>query len=62
MKSNRIDFEAALALVKAKRSIVYPNNGFREQLNLYYQLQFNVNKESDEYNKFCAGLEVKRGE
>jgi hypothetical protein len=61
MKTNNLDFEAALALVKSKRSIVYPNTGFREQLNLYNQLKFTVNKESDEYKQFCAKLEIKRG-
>jgi dual specificity phosphatase 12 len=62
MKTNNLDFEAALALVKSKRSIVYPNTGFREQLNLYNRLKFTVNKESDDYKQFCAKLEIKREE
>lgn len=56
-----MDFEAALALVKSKRPIVYPNSGFREQLNLYYQLKFTVNTEGEEYKEFCAKLTLKRG-
>lgn len=61
MKTHQIDFEAALALVKSKRSIVYPNSGFREQLVLYHQLKFSVNKESEEYKQFCLKLQGKRG-
>lgn len=54
MKSKNINREDALKIIKAKRPSVAPNNGFMEQLGLYYDLNFDVDSKHAEYRRFLV--------
>jgi len=42
MKKNKIHYHKALAIIRRSRPIVFPNEGFMEQLEIYYAMDFNV--------------------
>jgi len=42
MKTDNLTFEKALEIVKIGRPICSPNGGFRSQLRLFYDMQFNL--------------------
>jgi dual specificity phosphatase 12 len=54
MKSKKIKRDEALEIIKRKRSSIAPNDGFMEQLNLYYDLDFQVDSSHVEYRRFLV--------
>eukprot|EP01114_Cavostelium_apophysatum_P011070 TRINITY_DN25245_c0_g1_i1.p1 TRINITY_DN25245_c0_g1~~TRINITY_DN25245_c0_g1_i1.p1 ORF type:complete len:297 (-),score=34.59 TRINITY_DN25245_c0_g1_i1:2-841(-) len=46
MKLNKSQYEETMLLVKKKRGIVFPNEGFQRQLQLYYHMQCNLEGET----------------
>ncbi|XP_077286808.1 dual specificity protein phosphatase MPK-4 isoform X2 [Arctopsyche grandis] len=52
MAKHKLLFEEAFYIVKAKRSITCPNNGFISQLKLYGQMQCVLDKNHPKYKKF----------
>jgi dual specificity phosphatase 12 len=56
MKSKNINRDDALAIVKRKRPSVVPNDGFMEQLTLYYDLKFDVDVKYAEYRRFLVAV------
>lgn len=57
MKSKKINRDEALEIIKRKRPSVAPNDGFMEQLSLYFDLEFDVDAKHVEYRRFLvAGM------
>lgn len=54
MRSKKIKRDEAIEIIKRKRSCVAPNDGFMEQLNLYYDLDFDVDTSHVEYRRFLV--------
>ncbi|CAO3656577.1 unnamed protein product [Mucor hiemalis] len=54
MKSKKIKRDEAIEIIKRKRSCVAPNDGFMEQLGLYYDLDFEVDTSHVEYRRFLV--------
>ncbi|KAI9255914.1 dual specificity phosphatase [Helicostylum pulchrum] len=54
MKSKKIKRDEALDIIKRKRSCIAPNDGFMEQLDLYYDLNFIVDNTHVEYRRFLV--------
>ena len=50
MWNKKIKFEKALEMAKAKRDVVYPNRGFREQLKMFEKLLYTKNYNLDKIN------------
>lgn len=42
--------------VKEKRSLAHPNAGFRQQLKLFYYMNFKMDKNNIKYRKFRLQL------
>lgn len=54
MKSKKIKRDEALEIIKRKRASIAPNDGFMEQLNLYYDLNFEVDQSHAAYRRFLV--------
>ena len=54
MKSKKIKRDEALEIIKRKRACIAPNDGFMEQLDLYYDLNFDVDATHVEYRRFLV--------
>jgi hypothetical protein len=52
MKKFRLTVDNALDYVRKGRSIIFPNFGFRQQLQIYYRCSFVFNKNDPEYVEF----------
>ncbi|KAJ2308121.1 tyrosine protein phosphatase yvh1 [Coemansia sp. RSA 2706] len=52
MQKERLTAEQALAAIKEKRPQVHPNEGFREQLQLYYDINYDVSSTEALYRRF----------
>ncbi|KAF9579834.1 dual specificity phosphatase 12 [Lunasporangiospora selenospora] len=52
MKTKQISTEEAIALVRELRPIADPNNGFRAQLDLYADIEYEVDINRSEYRRF----------
>lgn len=52
MKSKRWNLERAYKYVEAKRKSIKPNFGFCEQLKLYENMEFTVDKSNLQYKMF----------
>ncbi|KAJ1918258.1 tyrosine protein phosphatase yvh1 [Mycoemilia scoparia] len=52
MQERKIGADEALALIKLKRPQIYPNSGFKEQLELYYELDYKVSTDNSLYRHF----------
>ncbi|KAJ2161895.1 tyrosine protein phosphatase yvh1 [Coemansia sp. RSA 552] len=52
MWKQRLRAEQALAAIKAKRPQIYPNEGFREQLQLFYDIDYDVSPTKALYRRF----------
>jgi len=49
MATTRIDFTTAFWKVKKARGIIYPNQGFIEQLKLFQEMGYCIDFENDKY-------------
>ncbi|KAI9271728.1 protein-tyrosine phosphatase-like protein [Phascolomyces articulosus] len=57
MRTRQLSPQAALDMVKAKRTFAQPNSGFMEQLDLYQLLQYRVDTSHVAYRRFLvAGM------
>ncbi|RCI01401.1 dual specificity phosphatase 12 [Rhizopus stolonifer] len=54
MKSKKIKRDDALAIIRQKRPSIAPNDGFMEQLSLYYDLDFDVDARHADYRRFLV--------
>ncbi|KAI8986412.1 dual specificity phosphatase [Pilobolus umbonatus] len=54
MKSKNVDRDTALNIIKKKRSCIAPNEGFMNQLQLYFDLCFDVDSKHTEYRRFLV--------
>lgn len=64
MAKHKLLFEEAFYIVKAKRSITCPNNGFIAQLKLYGQMECVLNQNHHKYKQFrlrMAAENVRKG-
>lgn len=64
MAKHSLTFEEAFYLVKAKRTITYPNSGFIAQLKLYGKMDCILDKEHPKYKQFrlkLAAEHVRKG-
>ncbi|KAJ1962490.1 tyrosine protein phosphatase yvh1 [Dipsacomyces acuminosporus] len=52
MEKDGLAADQALAMIKEKRSQINPNEGFVEQLELYYDIQFDVSPTNALYRRF----------
>ncbi|KAJ2375094.1 tyrosine protein phosphatase yvh1 [Coemansia sp. RSA 2607] len=52
MQRDRLTAEQALHLVKSKRPQIHPNDGFRDQLELYCDLNYDVTADKPLYRRF----------
>lgn len=60
MKKYNISYSEAYKRVKAKRCIVYPNNGFVSQLKLYSQMQYTIDPKNMHYKVYRLNLAADR--
>ncbi|XP_050308982.1 dual specificity protein phosphatase MPK-4 [Anthonomus grandis grandis] len=60
MKKHRLTYQRAFETVKAKRSIVFPNQGFVSQLKLYQEMDYTINKSSMRYKIFRLNMAAER--
>lgn len=56
MKKHRFKFEQAFSLAKTKRKLVFPNPGFVQQLKLFYQMGFKIDKNNENYKMYRLKL------
>lgn len=54
MKSKKIKRDEALDIIKRKRSCIALNDGFMEQLDLYHDLNYEVDNTHVEYRRFLV--------
>ncbi|KAJ1674113.1 tyrosine protein phosphatase yvh1 [Spiromyces aspiralis] len=59
MQTQKISAQEALDLIKKRRPQIYPNEGFREQLDLFFELGYNVTPENPLYRRFLVDRSVK---
>ncbi|KAI8373119.1 protein-tyrosine phosphatase-like protein [Radiomyces spectabilis] len=52
MRSQQISAAKAIEMITEKRASILPNSGFRDQLNLYERLKYDVNAKHAEYRRF----------
>lgn len=60
MKKYGITYDEAYERVKAKRHIVYPNQGFVSQLKLYREMEYSVNPKNMDYKVYRLHLAADR--
>lgn len=56
MKKHRFRYEQAFALAKSKRRLILPNPGFVQQLKLFYQMGFKIDKSNENYKLYRLKL------
>ncbi|ENN72704.1 hypothetical protein YQE_10642, partial [Dendroctonus ponderosae] len=56
MKKYRLSYSEALQMVKAKRKVVHPNDGFVAQLKLYKDMEWTINRNNMKYKLFQLNL------
>lgn len=49
MKKQKLKYDKAFELVKSKRNLVGPNQGFIQQLRLFHRMCFQINKQDEKY-------------
>ncbi|KAJ2340903.1 tyrosine protein phosphatase yvh1 [Coemansia sp. RSA 2618] len=54
MQARRLTSEQALAFIKERRPQIHPNEGFLEQLQLYYDIGFDVSAAAALYRRFLV--------
>ena len=59
-RDRKLSAESAIAHVKARRSCVCPNAGFREQLGDFVAMQWTVDRASDTWHAHVKRLEARR--
>lgn len=52
MKEKKLKYDKAFELVKSKRHLVGPNQGFIQQLRLYHRMGFQINQQDEKYKIF----------
>lgn len=56
MKKHRFKYEQAFTLAKSKRKLVFPNPGFVQQLKLFHQMGFKIDKNNENYKMYRLKL------
>ncbi|KAI9475243.1 tyrosine protein phosphatase yvh1 [Coemansia sp. RSA 1085] len=60
MQNEKLTAEQALAQIKHKRPQIYPNDGFVEQLQLYYDIDYDVSPTKALYRRFLISHNADR--
>jgi predicted MarR family transcription regulator len=54
MKAHSLTLDDALKLVKSSRSIICPNAGFYKQLEIWEEVQYELNMDNPHYRRFLV--------
>ncbi|KAJ1734411.1 tyrosine protein phosphatase yvh1 [Coemansia biformis] len=60
MQRDQLDTAQALAAIRTRRPQIHPNEGFVEQLNLYYDLDYDVSAGRALYRRFLVSRSAER--
>ncbi|RZC39132.1 DSPc domain containing protein [Asbolus verrucosus] len=60
MKKYQLTYKAAFERVEAKRSMIYPNEGFVAQLHLYKEMGYKIDPNNMKYKKFRLNIAADR--